>query len=323
MITTMKDPSLNNYHQSKIALGGEVTLNLVSKLDIKSIDKIYLELWSYIDNFEIRFSRFKHDSELSRFNRGAGTKQYVGQEFIDILMVSKKYYEITKGLFNPFILPALQKAGYNKSFVNKSEDNLDDFSKRAVIKANLIKLGSDWAMIPYGSAIDFGGIGKGYLADKLTDIIKNYDVEGYWLSLGGDIVVNGVSSKSTNWIIDIQDATKPKEIVGKLKLPKNFYSGVATSGTIKRKGIHNNKKWHHIIDPRTLEPAITDIKSVTIATKSGIEADILATCAVILGYKKALIFLKEHKVKAALIQYEKDNSTLSLKTVGNLIELNR
>ena len=109
---------MNSYYQTKIALGSETTLNLISNLDEININKIFEELWSKIDNFENKFSRFIVDSELSKFNASAGSKQFVSKEFLDILKLSMNYFKKTNGLFNIFILPALQKSGYINSFID-------------------------------------------------------------------------------------------------------------------------------------------------------------------------------------------------------------
>jgi thiamine biosynthesis lipoprotein len=310
---------LNNFTQSKVALGSDIDLTLVCN-DIELAEKTFKILWEEISAFENRFSRFINSSELSKFNNLAGTKQYVSVEFIELLKLSKKYSSLTDGLFNPFVLPALQAAGYKESFIENKEV-LADYSDRSFATYDNIKIGDDWAMIPYGTAIDFGGIGKGYLADKLSTITDDVVLNGYWLSIGGDIIAKGKDSNDSFWNIEVQSALNPEKNIARIKLKNADKIGVATSGVIKRKGKYNGKDWHHIIDPGTQSPVLTDILVTTVCLPSALEADIYAKCLVISGLKEFDRFSKNHKIYSSLVQYKNNKSDLIFKINGNLIEL--
>ena len=185
---------LKQYFQTKLALGSDVTLVVVGSEPEAVADELFTSLWHTIYRFERQFSRFIPMSELSAFNRSAGVKTPVTAEFRAILLVAKKLGEQTNGLYNPFILPALQRAGYTKSFVSEyANDSQDDYSKLTVVSLDCLQIGDDWASIPYGTAIDLGGCGKGYLADLLADNEIPEWVKGYWFSIGGDVVGEGES----------------------------------------------------------------------------------------------------------------------------------
>ena len=70
---------------------------------------------AFIEISEKRFSRFLPDSELSELNRAAGQWHFVSEDLLDILSLSIKYFDETRGLFDPSILPDLKRAGYDKS----------------------------------------------------------------------------------------------------------------------------------------------------------------------------------------------------------------
>jgi len=260
--------------------------------DMAKLESIAKRLWAEIFVFERQFSRFVPASELSQFNRQAGVRTKVSASFLELLQASNAMSALTNQLHNPFILPALQKNGYSKSAVKGYEnDPTDDYRSRKVVSPELLHIDEDgFVTIPIHTAIDMGGCGKGYLLDKLSKLLEAEDVDGYWLSLSGDIVCAGKDSEAETWRTTIQVADETSE------LPYIETSGaplgIATSGTFRRDS-HATKAqgWHHIIDPATGKPGTTDIKLATVVAKSAIQADVLASAAVLLGSEKAQKFL--------------------------------
>ncbi len=310
---------LSGYSQSNLALGSDVTLTLVSDRPSTDIDKVFTSLWRYIYNFERSFSRFLPASELSKLNRFAGSRMMVTAEFKDLLLAAKDLGEKTDGLYNPFILPALQRSGYKRSAVAGYESNpVDDYSHRQVVGVDQLQIGDNWAMIPVDAAIDMGGCGKGYLADKLGEVAANSGVANYRFSLGGDIVTSGLDESGNKWLVGIQDANNLSgEISSMIECPVKPFA-IATSGTFKRKGYIVDKDWHHIIDPTTLKPAITDTRLVTICAQTALVADVLASCVIIVGSKNATYFAKSHGAESMLLQGTIQDKNFE-KSFGNFI----
>jgi len=289
--------------QTKLALGGKISLGIVTELSVKEVENLYTELWRHVYNFEKQFSRFLPMSELSIFNRSAGLKTPVSSEFRALLTTAKSLGTKTGGLYNPFILPALQRAGYIASaMVSYENDPQEDYSTKQVVGINQLTVGDYWASIPHGTVLDMGGCGKGYLADQLGRVLQESSVRGYWLSLGGDVATMGYDENGASLTINIQNASQLDSVLNQIITCPAEPAAVATSGTFKRKEQGVGEGWHHIIDPTTLKPAITDIRLATVCAETAVEADVLASCAIILGSRKATGFLKKRGVVAALLQ---------------------
>lgn len=294
---------LRELSQTKLALGGNITIALITDISTEKANEIFEGLWRQVFIFERQFSRFIPQSELTLFNRLQGVRTNVSPEFKDLLTNTKQLSIETEGLFNPFILPILQKAGYMKSAVPGFEaDAKIDYTDRRVVEIDKLEIGDNWATIPYGTAIEMGGIGKGYLADQLKKSLEELPIQGYWMSLGGDVVTKGKDKNGNNLSLNIQNAENLSEKTKWIVECPIGYSATATSGTFRRKNQFSNKFWHHIINPYTLEPAVTDIRLATVCADTATRADVLASCAVILGSKKAPDFLKRHGIKSALLQ---------------------
>jgi len=295
---------LSQYHQTKKAVGSDVTLVLVADETETRVDDFFNELWSQIYKFERRFSRFIPASELSLFNRSGGKQTAISPSFRKLLLASKSMSELTNGLYNPFILPALQRAGYTHSFLPGHEDEThDDYSNRNVVLADQLEVGDDWAKIPFNTSLDMGGCGKGYLADQLASDIPDF-IKGFWFSLGGDIIAGGHNELNKPWTVHIADTINLEGQRPFVFQPNNFDTfAVATSGTTIRRGVNaKNTKWHHIIDPRTQQPSTSDLRLASVYSKNAINADVLASSAIIVGSSDAKEFLEKRGVQAGLLQ---------------------
>jgi FAD:protein FMN transferase len=282
------------FQENKYLLGSDCLITLSCDTKEKA-NNLFGLLWDLVVDFENKFSRFKLDSELSLLNINAGKDFNASREMIEILKEAIYWAMKTKGLYNPFILPELQRAGYLGSWPKPTNFNPDlDFSSRKLHKIDALKISENTVNIPKDSALDLGGIGKGYLLKILSENIPE-GLKGYWISLGGDIIADGFGEDDKPWEIAIEDAINGGELT---KVSNNGRKlAVATSGTNRR----STKKWNHLIDPRTGLSTKSDILTATVVSNNPIEADILASCLVLLNSVEASKFTLENDM-AALLQ---------------------
>ncbi|MCA9325569.1 FAD:protein FMN transferase [Candidatus Saccharibacteria bacterium] len=292
---------LVQFHETKMALGGDATIVIVANQH-RDMTAIFNELWRVIFTFEKQFSRFLPQSELSQFNTRAGLWVPISDEFADLLKTTIKLSQFTGSLYNPFILPALQRSGYTHSAAPGYEADRDqDYRHRAVVPIDKLTVRDNQACIPYGTAFDLGGCGKGYLADTLADLLDDAGFHSYWISLSGDMVTSGHDEHGSPWRTVIQNAYSDQIPAPVFVQTDGSRHAVATSGTLRRVNQKLSGK-HHIIDPSTGLSAKTDIRLATVVTTNATEADVLASCAVLTGSKDSEDFLRARRVEAGYIQ---------------------
>lgn len=306
---------MKRLQQHQKALGSEVLLTLVGENEAALVS-LYDELWREIMLFEATFSRFLPDSELTYVNQRAGQQVMVSPEFVALARATKAMSAATQGIYNPFILPKLQAVGYKGSWPDPGVYDAElDYEQRAIVPADSLEIGDGWVNIPPDSALDFGGIGKGYLLDQLAKLLDPKLVKGYWFSLGGDIVCGGVDVGGQPWRIGLQRADS-EAVAGYVENKDGKQLAVATSGITKRRG----SGWHHIIDPRTGQSAKTDVLTASICMSNGLEADVFAKCLVILGNKAAEDFAAANNITAKLLQIRDDKGTVTVHKTGDIQE---
>ncbi len=284
------------YMQSARALGTKLELQITAPNE-SSADKLFISLWQKVENFQNQFSRFLTSSELTIFNTKAGNEVKVSKEFHALLKKSKDLYLASGGLFNPFILPSLNRIGYVTSFGGR-ETRLSaiNYSSRILESYSKLDIGKDWAKIPNNTALDFGGIGKGYLADKLADTLDSIGMSEYCLSIGGDIIAKNTKTKTQK--INIQSLENPSKIVGQyIGVDDKF--AVATSGLSRSK---NGKTQYHLIDPRTGNLAKSKFQMCSVAASDATTADVMASCVLIGGENFAKKILRKGIVKGVILQ---------------------
>jgi thiamine biosynthesis lipoprotein len=230
--------------------------------------------------FEKRYSRFQENNELYRFNQS--TSLVVSPDLFEMLTLAKKFHQKTGGLFNPSILPALEKEGYCGAPLGLTSDAKSDFS--------LLQLDplTHTASKPANMKIDLGGIGKGYIVDQAAQFLKNH-FDHFLIDAGGDIFLSGSNQKEgyPYWAIEVEQER------GEASLLLLSDMAVATSGRNRRHWVQNGKEKHHLIDPRTETSAVKDFISVTVLAKDTATADALAKSLFIAG--------REHGPKLAEI----------------------
>ena len=247
---------------------------------------------------ERELSRFDQGSGLSRLNAAAGKWVQVGPRLREALRLALQAREETAGRFDPTVLPALVAAGYDRSFELLEERpaaHADGWRAGASIEVD--ERGCR-ARIEAGAAVDLGGIGKGYAADRaLTAMFKIAPrVRGGLVDLGGDIAVSGAPPEGGPWRIAVADPRRPGETLSVLALDGG---GIATSGRDARR-FGPGRSLHHLIDPETGESALAGPLSVTVVAPDAAQAEAAATTLAIAGLGEAEAFVAVRPELSAL-----------------------
>ena len=252
--------------------------------------------------WEQRLSRFREDSELSQLNAKPGVPVHVSPVLWDVLQTAILAARVSGGLVVPTMLEALEAAGYDRSF---DALPLTGILQRPASPAGgwrEIKLdpGSRSARIPEGIRLDLGGIAKGWAADRAA---RRLAAQGACLvDAGGDIAVSGPQASGQGWPVGVADPTAETDgVLETLRLTKG---GVATSGRDYRRWQRGGAWQHHILDPRTGQPAETDVLSATVLAPSARQAEVAAKVALILGNNEGLKWLEARPSLAGLLVLE-------------------
>jgi thiamine biosynthesis lipoprotein len=146
--------------------------------------------------------------------------------------------------------------------------------------------------------IGFGGIGKGYAAERAKWVLRSMGVESGIVNASGDMVTWGFQPNGKPWTIGIADPNSADHVFSFMNITN---MAVATSGNYEKFIMIGSKKYSHTINPRTGLP-VTGIKSVTIITTNAEIADAFTTPVMIMGTEAGLDMINQIKdIEAILI----------------------
>ncbi|WP_408914519.1 FAD:protein FMN transferase [Christiangramia sp. SM2212] len=274
--------SAQNIYKRTLKLMGsrfEVTVVAKDSLDAnRSIDLAIQE----ITRIEKLISSWDPDSQTSEINNHAGLRPVnVDKELFDLIERCLKISEVTDGAFDISYASMDRIWKFDGSMKNMpSEDEIKNSVEKVGYKnIQLDKENSTVFLKKAGMKIGFGGIGKGYAADKAKSLLISKGVTAGIINASGDMNTWGKQPNGQEWKVAITNPYNKDKAFA--VLPIND-SAVVTSGDYEKFVTFNNVRYAHIIDPRTGYPS-TGIISVTVFAPKAELADALATSVFVMG----------------------------------------
>ncbi len=242
----------------------------------------------FIDESERRFTRFSEYSELSQLNRSAGTWFHASPDLLQVILLAEYSVKQTQGLFDPSILPDLQRIGYDRTMDLILAEGVffpptPTPRQRTPFDGIVIRPDESLICLPPGLLLDLGGIAKGWIAEQAAAILAEYSPAS-GVSAGGDMYLSGLPQGMDSWPVSLDDPRHPGETLTVLNIPPG---AVATSSITKRAWKQGEKQRHHLIDPRTGEPAETDWLSVTVIAEHTDLCEVFAKALLIAGSRES------------------------------------
>ncbi len=241
-----------------------------------------------IRRIEALLSTFLPDSETNRINCMAGIEPVrVSDEMLGLVKRSLRISGLTQGAFD------ISYGGVDKKLWNFDREMKalpDKASARSRVRLINYRniLIDDAAKSIYltkkGMRIGFGGIGKGYAAERARTLLMTLGFAGGIVNASGDLATWGLQPDGAKWTIGIAHPDMASLPFSYLEISN---MAIATSGNYEKYIMINGKKYSHTIDPRTGLP-VSGIKSVTILCDNAELADALATPVTIMGVEAGL-----------------------------------
>lgn len=201
--------------------------------------------------------------------------------------------ELTDGYFDITVFPAVKAWGFiDKNYRVPAKNELVKLVQR--INYKNVSVNGNTVSIPKNCEVDLGGCAKGYICDKCTEYLSKNNAECAVIDLGGNICTYGKKQNGEKFNIAIESPEKD----GYLAYLSLDAANAVTSGGYQRNFTDTDGTVYcHIIDPFTASPVQSNIKSVTVISVNGVEADCLSTALFAMGSEKAIKFVNDHSDK--------------------------
>ena len=269
---------------------------------------------SEIQRVERLLTTFSDDSETNLINQNAGIGPVVvSTETFDLIERSLRISQVTQGAFD-ITYGSIDKRLWNfdQHMTSLPDKETAKNMVRLINYRNVILDREKSAVFlkEKGMRIGFGGIGKGYAAERAKLIMKRLGVESGVVNASGDLTAWGLQSNGKPWTVGIANPEAKHEVFSYMSITD---MAVATSGNYEKFVMIDGKKYSHTINPRTGLP-VTGIKSVTIITTNAEIADAMATPVMIMGIRTGLDMIDQIKNIEAVVIDDHDRMYTSKNT---------
>jgi len=287
-------------HKRKLSLlGSPFEITVVAKDTVEGNAYIDIGL-AEVKRIENLISDWIPTTPISIINKNAGVAPVeVTDELISLIERSTKISKVTDGAFD------ISYASMDKLW--KYDGTMKEMPSAEAIKKSVEKIGYQKIIIDKdkktiflkdkGMKLGLGGIGQGYIADMVKELLYSKGCKAGLINVSGDIIAWGKQPDNTPWKVGIVNPLNKNKVFAMFPL---LDSAVETSGNYEKYVTFNGKRYSHIIDPRTGYPA-TGVVSVSVFAKTTEVADAMATGIFVMGVDAGLSLVNQMKGISCII----------------------
>ena len=270
---------LQSYHEVRYVMGTLLDITLYHR-DRREARETMNKAFSLANRLDRLLSNYKPRSEVNRLNgKGGEGRVPVSSEFYDLLVKAKQLSRRTEGAFDITVGPLIdlwRSAGTNGEL--PASQSLDERLKLVGMNQVILHPHREVELLQKGVRIDTGGIGKGYAVDLIVRLFRKSGVEAGLINFGqSSVYALGSPPKSPSWnlLLQFQD----RDPMGIVILKDQAFSA---SDSLGRSIEIAEKKYGHVIDPRSGLPVTERVQAVVIAP-SATEAEAMSKYVILKG----------------------------------------
>lgn len=260
------------YKRSTFSMGTTIEIQ-VKDVSKETADPAITKAFQEIERLNQLYSTYIDSNWMWKINN-TNDSIAVDEETYFLLKESEKFYNLTKGAYDPAIGNYIELLGFERGTpeIPSQSEILNVLEKVGWKKIDITK--SNLLVKKAQVKISFNAIVAGYAVDKMSKILEDNGIENYLINGGGEIF-----SRGSDWKIGIQHPRKLNELLGVIIADG---MGVATSGDYQQYFEKDGKRYSHIINPLTGLP-VEETEAVTIIAKDAATADALSTGIFVMG----------------------------------------
>ena len=311
-LLSFKDVESPNWIVKGETMGG-IPWNIT--INSKYVDTLILrqKVNSILTDFNNIASTYIDDSEITKLNQSQLGSIHLSAELCYLLDKSIEYCDLSDGYYDVTVMPLvnLWNFGYENNDleypttmqVNQALKHVN-CRQLSLLKCNLQK--------NQNMNIDLSSIAKGYAVDIVSEFLTNFGFNNHIVEIGGELRVNGFSN-GKNWIVGILDPINSDSLLSTIAITDK---SVASSGTYNNYFIEDGVKYSHIINPKTGYPIKVNILGSTVIAEKCIDADALATIAMLIPPLESIKIFKSLDVEGVITAVNQNNETVLYKSKG-------
>jgi len=261
-------------------------------------------------------SNYRDDSELALVNRnGARENVAVSEPMFAVLDAARRVSAASNGTFDITVGPLVRLWGFHDKTPHVPTE-AELAAVRPLVDYRQVLLDAEHRTAHFsrpGIEIDLGGIAKGFAVEIAADVLRRKGVGGT-IDAGGNQYLLGTPPGKRAWTVGIKDPDAQGRVIGVVETGE---TSVSTSADTSNFLVAGGRRYGHILDPRTLQPA-TESLSATVLGRDGTLADALSKAAFILGPKAGVALVDSFPGMSAVVAYRKGDGSVGVATSARL-----
>ncbi len=255
-----------------------------------------------VRRLEVLMTTWQPTSDISKINAQAGGSPVrVSSEVFEVLTRSQEFAQRSSGAFDVSFYALRGLWHFDEDLTPTLPDPAELRRRLPLINYRNIQLSAKDKTVrlaKVGMAVNLGGIGKGYAVDAAVKLLRARGVVDGMVQAGGDLMLFG-SKSGQPFKAGVRDprSVDPSDYFAVCEVKDHAFS---TAGDYERSFVRQGMRYHHILDPRTGQPA-RGARSVTVYAKDATTADGLDDAVLILGPERGLPLIESYPDAGAIV----------------------
>lgn len=285
------DSAAGIVERAYVAMGSELRLTAWTA-DERAAVSAFNAAFAEFERLDALMSIWREGSDVQRLNAAAGHKPVaVSADVREVLRTAEEISEWTNGKFDVTFAALSEIWRFDHDQDGRVPDAREIAARLPLIDHSSLhvddKAGTAFLSRP-GMRVHLGGIGKGYAVDRAAALLRSRGFMHFMIQAGGDLYVAGRRG-ARPWRVAIQDPRGSEgTMFATIDLTDEAFS---TSGDYARAFMKDGRRYHHILDPDTGQPARLS-RSVTIVSDRATLADALSTAVFIVGPEQGMALIE-------------------------------
>lgn len=271
------------------------------------------DITELLEDLESKFSHYRNDSEISRFNQApAGAAIEVSRETVMLVSFAEEMRKTSAGAFDIRIARAVARDGFGP-------DSLAGHAQTQPIVNGTVVVTPDPPTLTKSHpdlAIDLSAFAKGYAVDRVADLLDENDIPHYLVEIGGELKAKGVTARGRPWTVGIESPIPGGRMLHLGVSLDNM--AIATSGNYRLyRKLADGGLRSHLIDPRHDEPQRqARFRSVSVMLSNAMNADAWATALFVLGETRGKLLAEQEHIPACFLRIDKNGDIVETFAAG-------
>ncbi|PVZ69808.1 FAD:protein FMN transferase [Pelagibaculum spongiae] len=289
-------------------MGTRYNVKLVEVADL-DLDKVKSALEQSLRDLNQSMSTYIPVSELSLLNKGQAGTVKASEQLLTVLAQAKRINKLSGGVFDITVGPLVNAWGFGPDpRTNKAPADALLQQLKSNIGSDHFQLDLTAKTVTRDSAdlyMDLSAIAKGYAVDQLAEVLDQNGIKSYLVEIGGEVKTRSKKPDGQPWRIAVERPTEGAQQIQRVIVLEDI--GIATSGDYRNYFEQDGVRYSHTIDPRTGYPINHNLASVSVLSKSVMEADAMATALMVMGPVEGMKLAEKMKLPVLMLVKENES----------------